>query len=263
MSGHAPATDPARGRALADGIPSVGHPVSVCQSARAVILVHVAQTEEAYDLSTGRKVASIAFTGAAAAATVGYGLTPALAATPHWVVKNGTAKYHGAVKGNNKGNTKLVDTTHAVTLTCKKASVSGSVPKSSVVATTSTKLGPLKKANFTSCSFLGVTFKAKLNKAAGIFAHSYAGGVTHGHIKSISAEISGVNITGCKAKVTGTLPAVFKNASHTFVVDSKAAASLTIKSATTACPVIKAGDKAYFQGTFPVTTPKALTVSKT
>jgi hypothetical protein len=214
-------------------------------------------------MSTGRKVASIAFSGAAAAAAVGYGFTPALAATAHWVTKNGTTKYHGAVKGANKGTTKLVDKTHSVTLTCKKASVSGSVPKSSVVAGTSTKLGPLKKANFTSCSFVGVTFKAKLNKAAGIYAKTYAAGVTHGNIKSISAEISGVNITGCKAKVTGKLPAVFKNKSHEFVVDSKAVASLTIKSATTACPVIKAGDKAYFQGTFPVTTPKSLNVSET
>jgi hypothetical protein len=215
-------------------------------------------------MSTGRKVASIAFSGAAAAATVGYGFAPALAATNHWVTTNGTTKYHGAVKGANKGTTKLVDKTHAVTLTCKKASVSGSVPKSSVAAgTTSTKLGPLKKANFTSCSFLGVTFKAKLKKAAGIYAHTYADGVTHGDIKGISAVISGVNITGCTALVTGKLPTVFKNASHAFVVDSKADASLTIKSATTACPVIKAGDKAYFQGTFPVTTPKALNVSET
>jgi hypothetical protein len=215
-------------------------------------------------VSGPKKVASIAFTGAAAAATVGYGFAPALAATDHWVVKNGTAKYHGVVKGKNKGTTKLVDTTHAVTLTCKKASVSGSVPKSSVVAgTTSTKLGPLKKANFTSCSFLGVTFKAKLNKAAGIYAHTYKSGVTHGNIKSISAELSGVNITGCKAKVTGKLPAVFKNASHTFIVDSKSVASLTIKSTTTACPEIAKGDKAYFKGTFPVTTPKALNVTKT
>jgi hypothetical protein len=214
-------------------------------------------------MSTGRKVASIAFSGAAVAATVGYGFAPALAATDHWVIKNGTAKYHGAVKGANKGDTKLVDKTHAVTLTCKKASVSGSVPKSSVAATTSTKLGPLKKANFTSCSFLGVTFKAKLKKDAGIFAHTYKSGVTHGNIKSISAVISGVNITGCTALVTGKLPTVFKNKSHAFIVDSKADASLTIKSATTACPVIKAGDKAYFQGTFPVTTPKALDVSET
>jgi hypothetical protein len=209
-----------------------------------------------------RKAASIAFAGAAAAAAVGYGLTPALAATNHWHIKNGTANYHGVVKGKNKGTTKLVDKTHAAIATCKKASVSGSVPKSSVVAGTSTKLGPLKKADFTSCSFLGVTFKAKLNKAAGIYAHSYAGGVAHGNIKSISAEISGVNITGCKAKVTGKLPAEFKNASHAFIVDSKAAASLTVVSATTACPVIKKGDKAYFQGTFPVTTPTALNVSE-
>jgi hypothetical protein len=210
-----------------------------------------------------KKVASIAFTGAAAAATVGYGFAPALAATDHWVVKNGTAKYHGAVKGVNKGTTKLVDKTHAVTLTCKKASVSGSVPKSSVVAGTSTKLGPLKKANFTSCSFLGVTFKAKLNKAAGIYAKTYAAGVTHGNIKSISAELSGVNITGCKAKVTGKLPAVFKNASHTFTIDSKSVASLTIKSTTTACPEIAKGDVAYFKGVFPVKTPTALDVTET
>jgi hypothetical protein len=212
-------------------------------------------------MSTGRKVASIAFTGAAAAATVGYGLTPALAATT-WHIKNGTVGYHGKVEGANKGTTKLVDKTHAVTLTCKKASVSGSVPKSSVAATgSSTQLGTLKVANFASCSFLGVTFTAKLNKAGKIFAHSYASGVTHGFIREVSAELSGVNITGCKAKVTGKLPMIFRNDGHAFVVDSKGAADLKIASATTACPEIAAGDKAYFKGTFPVKKPSALTVS--
>lgn len=106
-----------------------------------------------------------------------------------------------------------------------------------------------------------VTFKAKLLKPAGALAHAFAGGVTHGVIKSISAQITGVNITVCKANVKGKLPAIFRNASHTFVADSKSAASLTLFSVTT-CRLWKNSDKAFFQGTFPVTTPKTLIVSE-
>jgi hypothetical protein len=51
-----------------------------------------------------RKVASIAFAGAAAAATVGYGLNPALAATKHWHIKNGATGYHGVLKAENKAS---------------------------------------------------------------------------------------------------------------------------------------------------------------
>jgi len=209
-----------------------------------------------------RKVASVAFTGAAATATLGMAMGPAMATNATtWHIKAAGKGYHGAVKGKNKGTTKLVDTTHAVTLTCTAANVAGTVPKSNVTATgTSTRLGTLSAANFSHCSFLGVTFKAKLNAHAGIWASKFAAGVTHGHIKSINAEISGVGNT-CKAKVTGTLPASFKNVSHAFIVDGGKAATLTIHSPTTGCPIIKNGDKAYFQGTFPVSVPKSLTIS--
>jgi hypothetical protein len=210
-----------------------------------------------------KKIASIAFAGAAAAAAAGYGADPALAASGHWHIKNGTTGYHGVIKAKNKGTTVLLDKTHSLLLTCKKVSVSGSVPKSSVLATgSSTRLGTLKMANMTSCSWLGVTFRLHLLKKAGIFGRSFKSGVTHGKIKSISIQISGVNVIECKAKLKGRLPAVFKNASHTFVVDSKSAESLTFFSVTKQCPIWKTNDKAYYKATFPVSTPKALNVSE-
>jgi hypothetical protein len=210
-----------------------------------------------------KKLASIAFVGAATAATVGYNMAPAFAAS-QWNIKNGTAGYHGAIAGKNVGNTILKDTTHNVTLTCTKASVSGSAPASHVAVTgSSTKVGVLKKANFSTCSFLGVTFKAHLLKNAGIFAKTFAAGVTHGNVNSISAMVSGVNIPGCHFKVVGThLPMVFKNASHHFVVDSTSVAALSLKSVAALCPTVKTNDKAFFKGTFAITTPAALNVSK-
>jgi hypothetical protein len=213
-------------------------------------------------LST-KKVASLAFVGAATGAAVGVNMTPAFAAS-QWNIKNGTAGYHGVVAGKNTGNTILKDTTHNVTLTCTKASVSGSVAQSHVAATgSSTKVGVLKKANFSTCSFLGVTFKATLAKNAGIFGKTYASGVTHGNINSISATVTGVNIPTCTFKVAGTnLPTVYKNASHRFIIDSTSVAALTLKSVAAGCPTIKTGDQAFFKGTFPIATPAALNISK-
>jgi hypothetical protein len=223
----------------------------------------IGRLKEEDDMPITRKVASIAFAGAAATGALGMAAGPALAVSGVWHIKAAGAGYKGAVKGKNKGTTKLVDTTHAVTLTCTAANVSGSVPHSTVTATgSSTKIGQLKAANFSHCSFLGVTFKAKLNATANIWAKSYNATtkVAHGHIKAINAELSGVG-NSCKATVTGPLFDNYKNASHEFVVDPTASATLTIHSPTAGCPIIKNGDKAYFQGTFPTSTPKSLTVS--
>ena len=63
-------------------------------------------------MSNSRKIASIAFTGAAATAATMMGAAPAFAAGSHYDIrKSGFTGplYHGAVKAKNSGNTTLVD----------------------------------------------------------------------------------------------------------------------------------------------------------
>lgn len=45
-------------------------------------------------------------------------------------------------------------------------------------------------------------------------------------------------------------------------MDAAHAATLTIKSATAACPVMKSGDKVYITGNYQVNFPKSLTITE-
>lgn len=215
-----------------------------------------------------KKVASVAFTGAAAATMAGVYAGPALAAGGTWSVKNGTTPYTGAYSGTATATgTKLVDTTHAVSLNCKSAFASGSIP--AATGPTSKPVGTVAAASFFHCSVLGVAFKAHLNHATSLFVSgSTKSGVTPGYIgnktsttKAISATISGSGNT-CHATITGTnVPATYHNASHELIVNAGHAATLTIHSPTAACPIIKNGDAAYFTANYKVNTPTALNIT--
>jgi hypothetical protein len=207
-----------------------------------------------------RKVASVAFAGAAATAAVGVAINPALAAGGTWYIRAAGALFHGAVTGNNGGNIKIVDTTHAVTMTCKYVRGSGGVQHSKVTGAPA-HLGTVKKVSIRSCSFLGNTFKARLTKSASIFGSTYKNGITKGKVKDLHAEWSGVNVTGCRLSASGSLSGSYHDTSHELFTAVGAKPTMKITHATTACPVAKPGDKFYVQGHFPVTTPKSLTVS--
>jgi hypothetical protein len=211
--------------------------------------------------ATKKKVASIAFAGAAAAAAVGAAINPALAVDGTWYVRAAGALFHGAVTGQNKGVMKIVDTTHKVTLTCKYLRGSGSVQHSKITGTPA-HLGTIKKVSTHSCSFLGNTFKAHLTKPASIFGSTYKDGITKGKVKGLHAEWSGVNVPGCRLSASGSLSGSYHNATHELVTDVAAKPTMKVTHATVACPVAEPGDKVYVQGQFPVTTPKSLKVSE-
>lgn len=207
-----------------------------------------------------KKVASIAFAGAAATAALGVAINPALAVEGTWYIRAAGALFHGAVAGENRGNVKFVDTTHAITLTCKIDKGSGSVQHSRVAGTPA-HLGTIKEVSTRSCSYLGVTFKTHLTRPASIFGNSYKNGITKGKVKDLHGELSGVNVTGCHVSASGSLSGSYHNATHELFTAVAAKPAMKVTHTTAACPVVKSGDKVYVQGQFPVTTPKSLTES--
>ncbi len=218
-------------------------------------------------MSNGKKIASIAFTGAAAATTL-MAAGPAFAAAS-WHVKNAGTGYTGTVKAALKTGTSasLKDQTTGAVLKCKKAFASGTVSKSKSGATSAT-LGKLKKSTTKWSSCTASTFfhfKAELTTSVNVVAKSYASGVTTGKISGnkITGVISGTNGNTCKATISGTsVPMKYLNTGHSFSIDPAKTATLTVKSATTGClGRIAAGNSTYFHGVYHVSTPASLTIS--
>jgi hypothetical protein len=218
-----------------------------------------------------RKVASIAFTGAAATLTAGMVTAHADAATVSWHIKNDGKPYHGPVKGHNKPGTKaeMKDTTTGVVLTCSTVTAAGSVPKSNVPATTaSPAVAVIKTASFTHCLLGGtIAFTAKIAKLGDLRAQTYDAttGVTKGYLGTKGTIISGV-LTGvgnnCHATLTGsTLPGSAHNTTHSIVVNPLHAVTLHVKSARS-CGLLHTGDKAWASGKAVASVPTALTISK-
>jgi hypothetical protein len=221
--------------------------------------------------SKTKKVASVAFTGVAAAGMTGFGLGagPAMAAST-WHIDNGTAAFKGLYSAATT-SAKLEDTTLGIPLTCSKATAGGSVPASTVTGAT-VRLASVSGVSFTNCHFLTVDFTAKLTKATGLWGSHYSTtkGITSGWVggskhttassKTISAKLTGTS-GKCTADVYGKyVPAKFYNSTHSLKVNSKSVATLTIKNVHS-CTGIASGNAAYFKANFKIKTPKSLNVT--
>jgi hypothetical protein len=212
-------------------------------------------------VSNSRKIASIAFTGAAAATMVGLNVAPAFATGGTWTVTP-----HG--KFTSASNSKTKATLHAgtATLTCnsKTAFASGSLRSKSTV--TPAHLGTISKATFgstaaTRCTLAGtLKFSAKLAKAAQLYGSTYTAGVTKGQLRSISATITGQSGFACAATVKGKLPASFNNTTHLLTIDASKKSSLSITKVTGCAGQLKVGQKAYFTATYNTGTLKNVTI---
>lgn len=195
-------------------------------------------------MSNRKKVASVAFTGTAALAAVGFTAGQAHAAGVSKVTVTPGGQYAAAASGSPT----LGDTTTNNTLTCKSAVASGSLTGDAAGAT----VGSVATATFSNCSVLTLPFTAHLNKAATLVATSpTTGGITKGELTGISATISGAGGFACKATVTGSLPGSYNN-SGTLTIDASKAADLTVQTATSCAGAINPGDKAYFNATYAV-----------
>lgn len=211
-------------------------------------------------MNNTKKIASVAFTGAAVA---GIAAAPAFAAGPPFHIKATTAHtgFHGAYSAS-ASNTKLVDKTHPVTLTCTNATTNGNIPNSNP---TTSDVGTVASAAFTNCTFLTVAFNAKLTAATSLFVKSANATSATGHIgnatKPIAASLKATNIT-CTATINGTsVPAKYVNANHSLNINSKSVATLTLNNVAATCPTIKTGDQAFFKGNYHVNSPVSLTIS--
>lgn len=216
-------------------------------------------------MSNSRKIASIAFTGAAAATMVGLNVAPAFATGGTWTVTP-----HG--KFTSASNSKTKATLHAgtATLTCnsKTAFASGSLRSKSTV--TPAHLGAISKATFgstaaTRCTLAGtLKFSAKLGKSvtksAQLYGSTYTAGVTKGQLRSISAIITGHSGFACSATVKGKLPASFNNTTHLLTIDASKKSSLSITKVTGCAGQLKVGQKAYFTATYNTGTLKNVTI---
>lgn len=210
-------------------------------------------------MSNRKKVASVAFTGAAATLAVGFGTLPAHAASS-WHIKNGGTGYTGHVEGKTT-TSGVLTSSHGTSLVCLpgKAAASASVSKSNVPGKPAT-IAKIKNAAFTSCSTGGIRFNA--TATASLVASNYnAGtGVTTGKLTNIHATLTGIG-NNCKATITGTsLPGSYSNTNHNLTADPTGAMTLTVQSAT-GCGGLLAGAKANFEATYHISTPGALTIS--
>jgi hypothetical protein len=199
-----------------------------------------------------RRVASIAFTGAAVVATGAMMNVPGAHAAADLKVTPG-----GKITGT-AGATSLKDVTKAVTLKCKSATAAGSISKKTGIAPPA-KFGTLSKGTFgkstNACSGpLGLAFSAKLSAATmNVTAFNATTGVTTGTLTGIKATLHGVSIS-CTAPITGSQPFSYVNGTHALhVLGSATKDSLTTGKVTGCLGVIASKDKNYFNGTYTVT----------
>ncbi len=212
-------------------------------------------------MSNSKKIASIAFTGAAAATMVGLNVAPAFATGGTWTITP-----HGNFKSASNSTTKATLHAGTATLTCNSKTAFASGNLVSKVTGTPAQLGTISKATFgsttsTRCTLAGtLKFNAKLNHAAKLFGSTYASGVTKGQLRSISASIHGDSGFACAATVKGKLPGSFNNTTHLLTIDKSKKSSLSITAVTGCAGQLKVGQKAYFTATYNTGTLKNVTI---
>jgi hypothetical protein len=205
-----------------------------------------------------RRVASIAFTGAAVAAGAGFHVPAAFAASGAWTVTNAGPYTASAA------STHLRDVTAGVTLNCRSGTADGSINKTAYTQSGSASFsaGPITHGTFggtaNPCSSslgLGLKFDAVLSQGT-LNAKSYTSGVTHGQITDIKATINGLSGLTCTASFTGSQPYSYNNTTGALTVNGNSSHdSLTTGTVNGCLGVIQKGDKNFFNGIYTVTPP--------
>jgi hypothetical protein len=219
-------------------------------------------------MSNTKKIASVAFTGAAGTAATLMGGGPAFA-TVSWQVRTGSALYPASnvVKAALKAGTtaSLVDKKTNKTLKCTKAVASGHVTKSHSPAA-SPVIGNLKKSTtkWSSCTVSGQPFKAHLTTSPNVVPQRYNAvnnSVSVGKLSgNISGKISGTGLFRCTATITkrsagAIVPFKYKNTGSLFSVDPNHSAKLKVKSANNCLGLINKSDSVFFTGVYKVSVP--------
>jgi hypothetical protein len=164
-----------------------------------------------------KRVGSVLFTAAAAAAVVGLSVGPALAATSLTVKVSGGGSYTAKA-----GKTVLTDGSGATALsvTCTSSKGSGSLKNGTYKGKAPLKIGTVAKLAFNNCSGPLGTVTNKVSGKPVLNANSKTN--SKGETAAI---ITGVNVsvsqTGCSFKVTGSAPGYYKNSNHTLYMTPK------------------------------------------
>lgn len=223
-------------------------------------------------MSNSKKIASIAFTGTAATAMTLMTANPALAASS-WHVRNNGLNYKGVLKATNKAGTSpsFKDVTTGLTIKCKVGIASGNISKSKSAAA-SPKLGVLKKivTEWKMCR-AGALFNIdalSMTTSAALIAKTFSAG-THTMTGKLSGDkisvfLSGSGRSPCVVSFSGTsVPLKYMNTPHSFSINPARVATLKIKAGGLHCfGQLNVGDRVYFHGTYHVSTPIALTFTR-
>jgi hypothetical protein len=166
-----------------------------------------------------KRVGSVLFTAAAAAAVVGMSVGPALASTTLSVKVSHGGKYTASAPTTN-----LAD--GPITVTC---STVGKVPSSKGTGKLSNgthrgkaplSLGKVKGLSFNNCTSLGagVTTKVVKEPTLNVDSKTSRKGDTDAIITGVDVNVS---TTGCSFTVTGDAPGYYSNSTHTLYMTPK------------------------------------------
>lgn len=188
-------------------------------------------------MRNGKRMMSIAFTGALTAAGLGYpGAQAARAASGTWKITSNGTNYAGLISAVNSIGVTLTANGFRTACAEKTAIVSGSVPASTVTGAPAV-LGTISAATFGTtakpCTLGGlINYTYRLDKPVSLIASGYKSGVTRGKITGpagVSLIMDGVDGTPCSATITGkSLPASYLNSTHTLRVNPSSVSDLTI-----------------------------------
>jgi hypothetical protein len=219
-------------------------------------------------MSNRKRIASVAFTGAAAATAIGMG-TPAAFAASTWHISpantniTGTNSTATLLTGPNGSTSVLLTcTVHDATLTGTTGAASVPGPSPQLATITGGTFG----TNSPCASPEGeINFKATLHAGKLIGKSQPTTGVTKGTLKSISATLSGYNSAAskiaCTVAVTGSVGGTYNNNSGVLTaLDSTPKLTLGTVTGFPCSAVLTTGEHVGFKGNFKIT-PK-VTISK-
>jgi hypothetical protein len=198
-----------------------------------------------------KRVGSVLFTAASAAAVVGLSVGPAVAATSLTVKVSGGGSYTATA-----GTTVLTD--NGISVTCKSSKASNSkLASGTYKGKAPVKLGTVTKLGFSKCT--GLTLQVT-NKVIG---HPQLNADSKTNSKGdTAAAISKVDVivttTGCSFTVTGSAPGYYNNSKHTLYMTPKPPVKLAVKaqltvSAVTGCSgLVKKGDHPTYKAAYKV-----------
>jgi len=192
----------------------------------------------------------------AAALALGIGTASAMATTAAtWTVKPG-----GNVTGN-AGKTTLTDKNTNQTLSCKSSATTAKLDKGSGQTN---PLGKINSATFSTCTGPGgLTFTVTTSASTSpwkLNGSTFSGGVTHGTITGIRANLSGV---GCSATVGGTTATSTGKVTGTYTnstgILKVSGGNLHVWNVSGCLGLINSGDATTFVGSYTISPKQTIT----